>query len=65
MKVSSTSIIVKKEIVILKPTKLETVMQRKVNRQVEVIIQERSEPPSLNGYAKESGLNTNLKKSKE
>ena len=40
-------------------------MQRKVNPHVEVIIQERSEPPSLNGYAKESGLNTNLKKSKE
>lgn len=50
---------------ILKPTKLKTVMQRKVNCQVEVIIQERSELPSLNDYAKGSGLNTNLKKSKE
>ena len=50
---------------ILKPTKLKTVMQRKVNCQVEVIIQERSELPSLIDYAKGSGLNTNLKKSKE
>ena len=49
---------------ILKPIKLKTVMQRKVNCQVEVIIQEKSEVPSLNDYAKGSELSTYSKKSK-
>lgn len=50
---------------ILKPAKLKTVMQRKVNCQVEMIVQEKSELSSLNDYPKGSELNTNLKKSKE
>ena len=48
---------------ILKPIKLKTVMQRKVNCQVEAIIQEKSKLPSLNDYAKGSELSTHLKKS--